>query len=183
MELDAKRAGVFKKLNITHYAIVIIAALILLQWLMPYFRYAPINKKDTKEQTSMWGEILFNYKFMQLENIMSDELNVGGEKVFKYINLRYLGAPVLMMVSGIIILATMGKKGIASNVFPLLMSICGVKGWFFGNLIPRFCNVPVSKFLGGGLAVLMLICTIANIVLCFIEIKTRPADYYLPSLN
>ena len=183
MELDAKRAGIFKKINITHYAIVVLVVLIFLQWFMPYFKYEPVNKNDTKQQTSMWGEILFNYKFMQLENVISDALNVGGEKVFKYINLRYLGAPVLMMVAGIIILCTMGKKGIASNVFPLMMSICGIKGWLFGNLIPQFCNVPASKILGAVLAILMLICSIANIVFCVMEIKSRPADYYLPSLN
>ena len=61
MEMDAKRIGILKKLNITHYAIVVVVVLIFLQWFMPYFRYEPTGKKDTKQQTSMWGEILFNY--------------------------------------------------------------------------------------------------------------------------
>lgn len=182
MEMDAKRMGLVKKVNITHYAIVICVVLIFLQWFMPYFRYEPQDSKDTKTQNSMWGEILFNYNFMQLEDVMKDTLNTE-EKVFKFMNLKYLGAPVLMMVSGIIILCTLTKKGIASNVFPLVMSIVGIKGWFFGNLIPQFCNVPVSKILGGVLAIIMLVCTLANIVFCIMEMKSRPADYYLPSLN
>ena len=184
MEIDAKRIGILKKLNITHYAIVIVVVLIFLQWFMPYFRYEPTGKKDTKQQTSMWGEILFGYNFKQLDSYMGDVLNAENPSLkFKNITLRQLGAPVLMMVCGIIILCTMGKKGIAFNVFPLIMAICGVKGYFFGNLIPRFCNVQASKIIGGILAIIMLVVTIANIVLCVAEIKSRPADYYLPTLG
>ena len=58
MEMDAKRIGILKKINITHYAIIVVVVLIFLQWFMPYFRYEPTGKKDTKQQTSMWGEIL-----------------------------------------------------------------------------------------------------------------------------
>ncbi len=182
MEMDAKRLGILKKVNITHYAIVVIVVLMFLQWFMPYFKYEPTKDKQTKSQNSMWGEIFFNYNFMQLEDVMADALNTN-EKVFKYINLKYLGAPVLMMVCGIIILCTMGKKGIASNVFPLVFSICGIKGWLFGNLIPRFCNVPFSKISGAVLAILMLVAVIANIIFCMQEIKSRPADYYLPTMG
>ncbi len=132
----------------------------------------------------MWGEILFTYNFKQLDSYMGDVLNAENPNLkFKNITLRYLGAPVLMMISGIIILCTLGKKGIAFNVFPLIMSICGVKGYFFGNLIPRFCNVPASKIIGGVLSILMLVVTIVNIVFCIAEIKSRPADYYLPTLG
>ena len=31
MEMDAKRAGILKKLNITHYAIIVVVVLIFLQ--------------------------------------------------------------------------------------------------------------------------------------------------------
>ena len=185
MEMDTKRIGILKKLNITHFAIVIVVALIFLQWLMPYFRYEPRpgKKNDKYEQNSIWGEILFNYNFEQLEGVIADELNVGGTKVFKYINLKYIGAPVLMMVLGIITLCTMGKKSIAFNLCPGAMAVIGIKGWFFGNLIPKFCNVGVSKILGGALAILLLICVLANIVFCVQEIKSRPADYYLPTMG
>ena len=181
MEMDAKRVKALRNVNITHYAIVIVIVLIFAQWFMPYFRYEPTGKNDTKSQTSMWGEMLFNYNFMQLEDVMKDALPADAN--FKFISLRYLGAPVLMMISGIIALCTMGKKGIAYNVFPLLMGICGVRGYFFGKLITQFCNVPVSKLLGGILSILLLVCVIANIVCCILETKSRPADYYLPSLN
>ncbi len=63
------------------------------------------------------------------------------------------------------------------------MGICGVKGWFFGKLIPQYCNVPVSRILGGVLAILLLVCAIIKIVLCIMEIKSRPADFYLPTLG
>ena len=184
MEMDAKRIGILKKINITHYAIAILVVLIFLQWFMPYFRYEPTGKKDTKHQTSMWGEILFNYNFKQLDTAMGEVLNAEDPNLkFKNITLRQLGAPVLMMICGIIILCTIGKKGIATNVFPLIMAICGIKGYFFATLIPRFCNVPVSRILGGILSILMAVVTIVNIVLCVMEIKSRPADYYLPTLG
>ena len=183
MEFDAKRMGIMKKVNLTHYAIVICVVLIFLQWFMPYFRYEPQDSKDLKTQTSMWGEILFNYNFMQLEDVMKETLNADGNKNFKFVSLQHLGAPVIMMISGIIILCTMTKKGIAFNVFPLVMAITGIKGWLFGNLIPQFCNVGISKILGLVFIILLLLSTIANIVFCIQEIKSRPADYYLPSLN
>ena len=184
MEMDAKRIGILKRVNITHYAIVIVIALIFLQWFMPYFRYEPTGKKDTKQQTNMWGEILFNYNFMQLETVMGNELNAENPDLkFKHVTLRYIGAPVLVMIFGIIALCTMGKKGIAFNLFPLLAGIAGVKGWFFGKMIPRYANVPASRILGGILAILLLIVTIASIVSCIQEIKSRPADYYLPTIG
>jgi hypothetical protein len=189
MEFDPKRAGILKRCKIAHLAIVIVVVLIFLQWFMPYFKYAPWDDKDLKQQTSMWGEIFFNFNFMQLEDYMKEDAEYkvsppySEEMPFKFISLRQLGAPVLVMVCGIIILATMGKKGIAINVIPLIASIVGIKGWFFGNLIPRWCNVAASKYIGGALMIILLLCTIANIVFCIQEMKSRPADYYLPSLN
>jgi len=184
MELDAKRAGILKKINITHYAIVIVVVLIFLQWFMPYFKYEPTGKKDTKTQTSMWGEIFFNYNFKQLDTYMGDVLNAENPDLkFKNISLRQLGSPVIMMICGIFVLCLLGKKGIAVNIFPLIMGICGVKAYFFGVLISRFCNVPISRILGGALSIILLIITIVNIVFCLQEIKSRPADYYLPTLN
>ena len=184
MEMDAKRVGILKRVNIAHYAVMVVIVLIFLQWFMPYFRYEPTGKKDTKSQTSMWGEILFNYNFMQLETVMGDQLNAENPNLkFKHVTLRYLGAPVLVMIFGIITLCTMGKKGIASNVFPLLAAIAGIKGWFFGNLIPRFCNVPISRILGGVLAILLLVAVIVKIIFCIQELKSRPADYYLPTIG
>lgn len=183
MELDQKRAGILKRVKLTHYAVVICVVLIFLQWLMPYFRYEPFDSKDLKEQTSMWGEILFNYNFMQLEDNMAAELNKGGEKVFKFVSLRQLGGPVLMMVFGIITLCTVSKTGIMANFFPLLMSIVGIKAWLFGSFIPVWANVSLSKTLGIVCILLLFICTIASIVSAIQEIASRPADYYLPSLN
>ena len=88
MEMDAKRIGILKKLNITHYAIVVVVVLIFLQWFMPYFRYEPTGKKDTKTQTSMWGEILFGYNFKQLDSYMGDVLNAEDPSLkFKNITL------------------------------------------------------------------------------------------------
>ena len=163
-------------------------ALIFLSWFFPYFKYAPYDDKDLKQQTSMWGEIFFNFNFMQLEDYMkADEVYktsapYSEETPFKFISLRQLGAPVICMVCGIIILATMGKKGIMTNLLPLIMSIVGIKGWFAGNLMPRWANTGF-QYISGVLFIIMLIITIAGIVFAVQEIKSRPADYYLPSLN
>ena len=181
MEMDAKRVGLLKKINLVHYIAAVFVVLIFVQWLMPYFRYEPTGKKDTKTQTSMWGEILFNYNFKQLDSVIAADKDPSLK--WKNITLHELGAPVLMMVLGIITLCTIGKKTLPYNIFPLAMGICGVKGWFFGKLIPQYCNVPTSKLLGGILAILLLVCTIVKIVLCIMEIKSRPADYYLPTLG
>ncbi len=181
MEMDAKRVGILKKINLVHYAVVVLVVLIFAQWFMPYFRYEPSGKNDTKTQNSMWGEIFFNYNFEQLDKAIANDKDPSLK--WKNITLRELGAPVLMMVLGIITLCTLGKKTLPFNIFPLLMGICGVKGWFFGNLIPQYCNVPISRILGGVLAILLLICTIVDIIFCIMEIQSRPADYYLPSLG
>jgi hypothetical protein len=89
-----KRTSTLKLLNISHMAIAAITLLIFLNWLMPYFAYEPNDSKDLKEQQSMWGEILFPYNFMQLQDYMKETLNVGGEKVFKYITCA-TSAPLL----------------------------------------------------------------------------------------
>jgi hypothetical protein len=178
-----KRMRTLKLLNISHYIVAACVVLIFLNWLMPYFRYEPNDSKDLKTQTSMWGEILFPYNFMQLQDYMKETLNVGGEKVFKYISLRHLGSPVIMMVCGIIILCTITKKGIISSVLPLIMSGAGIRGYFLADFIPRFANVTGSRIIGSVLVVLLTLATLTKIYFNVIEIKTRPADFYLPSLN
>ena len=62
------------------------------------------------------------------------------------------------------------------------MSIVGIKGWFAGNLMPKWANTGF-QYISGVLFIIMFIITIASIVFAVQEIKTRPADYYLPSLN
>ena len=188
MELDPKRAGIMQRVKIAHFAIIILVALIFLSWFFPYFRYEPWDDKDLKTQTSMWGEIFFNYNFMQLEdNIKADKeystsAPYNEERPFKFVSLRQLGAPVLCLVFGIIILATMSKKGIMSNLLPLAMGIVGTWGWFFGNLMPRWANTGF-QWIAAILFILLLLVSIASTVFAVQEIKSRPADYYLPSLN
>jgi hypothetical protein len=164
-------------------AIAAITLLIFLNWLMPYFAYEPHDSKDLKDHTSMWGEILFPYNFMQLQDYMKDTLNVGGEKVFKYISLRHLGSAVIMMVCGIIIFCTITKKGMFSAVIPLIMSGAGIKAYLMGGFIPTFANVASGRIIGTILVILLTLATIAKIYFNIMEIKTRPDDYYLPSLN
>lgn len=183
MNMDAKRSSILKRLSVTHYAVAICVVLIFLQWFMPYFRYEPHDSKDLKTQASLWGEILFPYNFKQLDDVMKDTLNTGGTKVYRFLSLRHLGAPVLMMVCGIIILCTISKKGTFSCLIPLVMSVAGVKGWLFGNLIPTFGNVSLSKLFGIVLIFLLLLSTIAKLVCCIQETRSRPSDYYLPSLE
>ncbi|NMA37539.1 MAG: hypothetical protein GX942_04450 [Papillibacter sp.] len=179
-----KRMQTLKLLNISHIAIAICVVLIFLNWLMPYFRYAPVKEKQTKTQNSMWGQILFPYNFMQLETVMDEAIDGNsGENNFKYISLRHIGDPVIMMVTGIVILCTITKKGIFSSVIPLIMSIFGIKGYFFGKLIPPFANVAAGKYIGMVLVIILTLATLAKIYFNIQEIKTRPADYYLPSLH
>lgn len=188
MELDPKRAGIMQRCKIAHLAIVVIVALIFLSWFFPYFNYDPYDDKDLKQSTSLWGEIFFNYNFMQLEDYMKADdtyrtsAPYSEETPFKFVSLRQLGAPVICLVCGIIILATMGKKGIMTNLIPLIMSIVGIKGWFFGNLMPKWANTGFQH-ISGVLFILLLIATIGSIVFHVQEIKSRPSDYYLPSLN
>jgi hypothetical protein len=164
-------------------AIAVLVVLIFLNWLMPYFRYEPNDSKDLKTQTSMWGEILFPYDFMQLQDYMKDTLNTDGQKNFKFISLRHLGSAVIMMVCGIIILCTLTKKGMFSAVIPVIMSGAGIKAYLTGGFIPTFANVASSRIIGTVLVVLLTLATLAKIYFNVIEIKTRPSDYYLPSLN
>ena len=103
MEFDPKRAGIMQRCKIAHLAIVICVALIFLSWFFPYFKYAPYDDKDLKTQNSMWGEIFFNYNFMQLEDYMKEDTAYATsspyneERPFKFVSLRQLGAPVICM--------------------------------------------------------------------------------------
>lgn len=188
MEFDPKRAGILQRCKIAHLAIVICVGLIFLSWFFPYFKYAPRTDKDLKQQNSMWGEIFFSYNFKQLDETIKEDATYrtsppySEDVPFKFISLRQLGAPVICMVCGIIILATMGKKGIMTNLVPLIMSVVGIKGWFFGRLMPQWSNTGF-KYISGILFIIMFIITIGGIVFAVQEIKSRPADYYLPSLN
>jgi hypothetical protein len=179
-----KRMQTLKLLNISHIAVAACVVLIFLNWLMPYFKYPPHDSKDLKTQHSMWGQILFPTSFMQLEDHMEEVIDGNSkENNFKYISLRHIGDPVIMMVCGIIILCTVTKKGIFSSVIPLIMSIFGIKGYFFGNFIPQFANAAAGKYIGMALVVILTIATLAKIYFNLQEIKTRPADFYLPSLH
>jgi hypothetical protein len=178
-----KRTQTLKLLNVSHLAIAAIVVLIFLNWLMPYFAYEPNDAKDLKTQTSMWGEILFPYNFMQLQDYMKEKLNTNGEKNFKYISLRHLGSVVIMMVCGIIILCTIAKRGIISSVIPVLMSGCGIKAYLMGGFLPTYANVTSGRMIGMVLAILLTLATLAKLYFNVMEIKSRPDEFYLPSIN
>ena len=44
MEMDAKRVGILKKINLVHYIAAVFVVLNFVQWFMPYFRYEPTGK-------------------------------------------------------------------------------------------------------------------------------------------
>ncbi len=180
-----KRTRTLKLLKISHIIVLALVILIFLSWFLPCFSYAPpAGKEGVRSQTSMWGMLFFNYKFPQIEDVMKSAINVdAGDKTFKYLNLRYLGLPMIMFFCGIVVICTVKKKSIPYTVFPLLMSACGIYAWLFGNFIPPFANIKANVTLMFVPIVLLAVFTVIQLVLMIAEISSRPEDYYLPSVG
>ncbi|MDR2605894.1 MAG: hypothetical protein LBC38_01260 [Oscillospiraceae bacterium] len=86
---------------------------------------------------------------------------------------------ILIGVAGVII--CIKKRGIMTQVFPLVFGLCGVLGCLFNRIVlsytPEHFYAYVMQLVAG---CLVLLVAIAGLIIQGFEIKTRPEGYYLP---
>ena len=173
MIVDSKREKILKMVTILRYAMLAGIVLTFISWLLPYFTYPEADwglSKGYKDTKSLWGIMLLPSNFLQMEKVMD----------VKYISLRDLHVVVIMAITGIIgIITCANKRGIAVNLMPLIFSVWGLVGYFNVPFMNEYCNHGAIRLIQIVLIALTFVATIASIVFCIMELKTRPADAFL----
>jgi len=173
MIVDSKRAKILKMVTILRYAMLAGIVLVFISWLLPYFTYPEADyglSKGYKESKSLWGVMLLPTNFLQMEKVMD----------VKFMSLRHLHVVVIMAIVGIIgIITCANKRGIATNLMPLIFSVWGLVGYFKVDFMSVYCNHPATRMIQIVLIALTFVATILSIVYCILELKTRPAEAFL----
>ncbi len=138
--------------------------LLLVTFALPYFNYTG----GDKDVISIWGYLGFPGSFEQMEDLMG----------VKFLRIKELNVVLGLLVVGIISIITLPtKKGIATQLFPLVWCIWGLVGYFSSKFI----------LLGNTFAyyvqlIIIMITTLAvlfNIFLYIKELVTRPESEYM----
>lgn len=162
-----------KLTRLLRYVIVGLIALTLLSWALPCFTYSGVTDKEVRSTMSLWGVIGFTEEFPQIAALLN----------IKYVKLATLSVPVLMIATGIIgLIACLMKKGLGTTILPLIFSVYGLYGYFTDDFL-GLINHSSSYIIHIILIALTLVATLVAIVFNIIELKTRPADYYLPKIG
>jgi hypothetical protein len=174
---DNKRLQQLKLINYLRYAMIGMMVLVFLSWLLPYFTYDEADyglHKGYKATKCLWGALLLPSDFGQIKKVMD----------IKFISLRQLHVVLVMAVVGIIgIIACANKRGIGTTFLPLIFSIYGLIGYFTSDFMTVYCNHPVSRLIQIILIAITFVVCVISFVMCIMEIKSRPADYYLSAVG
>jgi hypothetical protein len=101
----------------------------------------------------------------------------------KYVKLATINVTIVMLVTGVLgTLACLFKKGIGTSILPLIFSLYGFIGYFTSDFL-LMINHTSTYIIHIVLTAITLVVVLISIVFYIIEIKTRPADYYLPKLG
>ncbi|NLV50627.1 MAG: hypothetical protein GXY20_08050 [Clostridiales bacterium] len=168
-----KRDLYLRLITITRYTIAALVFLVFASWLLPYFSYSGLVKNEVKETISIWGYFLMPTNFLQMEKLMN----------VKFVNISNINVILIMFIFGIVtILSCIRKKSIMINLFPLIFSVWGFLGYLLNSLL-AFGNHPTSRLITMILVALVFVVTVFSICVHVLEIRSRPDDYYLPTMD
>jgi hypothetical protein len=138
--------------------------LLLITFALPYFHYTG----GEKETISIWGYLGFPANFVQMKELLG----------VKFLSIKQLNVAIGLIIVGIIsILVLLTKKGIATQLFPLIWCVWGVAGYFangflkLGNTFARPLQIAI--------VIIAALIVLFNIFLYIYELKTRPAEEYM----
>lgn len=147
--------------------------LVFVSWALPCFTYSGVAVKEVKATASLWSVLGLTKEYPQIAALLE----------LKYVKLATLGVPVIMIFTGVLsIISNLLKKGLGTTILPLIFSVYGLYGYLTDDFL-GLINHTSSYIIQIVLIVLTLVATIVSIVFNIIEIKSRPADYYLPKLG
>lgn len=138
--------------------------LLLASFALPYFSYTG----GEKEVISIWGYLGFPASFVQMEKLMD----------VKFLSIKELNVILALIVFGILSILTLTmKKGIATQLLPLVWVVWGVVGYFSSRFV--LLGNTFAYYVQLAILIIAAIAVIFNIVLYVYELVTRPESEYM----
>ena len=138
--------------------------LLLVTFALPYFNY----EGGEKSVISMWGYLGFPSSFEQMEDLMD----------VNFLSIKELNVVLGLIVVGIISIVTLPrKKGIATQLFPLIWCVWGVVGYFVSDFI--LLGNTFAYYVHLAILIITTLVVIFKIVLYIRELATRPESDYM----
>lgn len=138
--------------------------LLLVTFALPYFNYTG----GEKDVISIWGYLGFPGSFEQMEDLMD----------VKFLSIKELNVVLGLIIVGIISIITLPtKKGVATQLFPLVWCVWGLVGYFsskfilLGNTFAYYVQLIVI--------IITTLTVLFNIFLYIRELATRPESEYM----
>ena len=168
-----KRELSLKMSNILRYVTAGLMLLVFVSWALPCFTYSNVTEKEVQETISMRGILGLSKNYPQMQALLG----------IKYVKLATINVSIVMLVTGVLgILACVFKKGIGTEILPLIFSAYGLIGYFTSDFL-KMINHSSTYIKHIVLTALTLVAVLISIYFFIVEIITRPEDYYLPKLG
>ena len=155
---------VIKLTRILNWVTAGLMLLLLITFAFPYFRYSG----GEKEVISIWGYMGFPSRFEQMEDLLS----------VKFLTIKQLNVVLGLIIFGVIsIITLLRKKGVATQLFPLVWCLWGLIGYFsngflkLGNTFARPVHIVIL--------LIAALTVVFNIILYIYELVTRPETDYM----
>ena len=162
-----------KMSNILRFVTIGLMALVFASWAFPAFSYSGIAEKEVQDTISLWGLLGVTEKYPQMQELLG----------IKFVKMSTLGVSIIMLATGGIgIVSCFLKKGLATSILPLIFSGYGLIGYFTSDVL-LLMNVSPARPIQIVLTALTLVVVLVNIYFYIVELRTRPADYYLPKIG
>ncbi len=138
--------------------------LLLVTFALPYFNYTG----GEKEVISIWGYLGFPSAFEQMEDLMD----------VKFLSIKELNVVLGLIIIGIISIITLPiKKGVATQLFPLIWCIWGLVGYFSSQFI--LLGNTFAYYVHLIIIIITTLVVLFNIFLYIKELVTRPESEYM----
>lgn len=155
------RELIVKLTRTLNWVIAGLMLLLLITFAFPYFNY------DGKS-ISIWGYLGFPSNFEQLEDILG----------VRFLTIKELNVVIGLVVVGIIcIISLLKKKGLGTQLFPLIWCVWGIAGYLSNSFLLQ--GNTFARYLQMAIIFITAIVVLFNIVLHIQELRTRPKEEFM----
>ncbi len=158
------RDQLLKLTRILNWVTAGLMLLLLVTFALPYFQYSG----GEQEVISIWGYLGFPSNFEQMEDLL---------------DVRFLTIANLNVVLGLIIVGVLSiifllrKKGIATQLLPLVWVVWGIIGYLTNDFL--LMGNTFAYYVQLAIVIITAIVVVANIVLYIKELQSREEHDYM----
>ena len=158
------RDQLLKLTRILNWVTAGLMVLLLVSFALPYFKYSG----GEQDVISIWGYLGFPANFEQMEDLLD----------VRFLTIANLNVVLAMIVFGVLsIIFLLRKKGIATQLLPLVWVIWGIVGYLLNDFL--LMGNTFAYYVQFAIIVITAVVVVVNIIMYIKELSVREAHHYM----